>query len=70
MAKFKIKNPTMEDFEELAMISHNLRVYTKIWQERFGAINRGNLRYWEQRMDNWLKENTVHVEDENESLWR
>ena len=64
MAKFKIKNPTLEDFQELAMISHNLRVYMKIWNEHFGSKNRSNVRYWEVRMDAWLKENTVQVCDD------
>jgi len=64
MARFKIKNPTLEGLQELAMIGHNLRVYTKIWQEHFGSINRGNMRYWEKRMDEWLKNNTVQVGDD------
>lgn len=64
MAKFKIKEPTTEKFEELVMISHNLRFYIIIWQEHFGSYNRSNMRYWEQRMDNWLKNNTEQVGDE------
>ncbi len=62
MAKYEVKTKTEENLEELARISFNVRHYKKIWEEHFGAINRDNLRRWEEKLDSWLEQNVRKVE--------
>lgn len=57
MATYRLKNVTPEKLEELAKISHNLRHYSKIWKQHYGATNRNQMKVWEDKMDEWLQDN-------------
>lgn len=57
MAKYRIVNPTDEKFNDLARICFNLRLYSKIWKEHFGAKNRNNMVTWEEKLDKFLEDN-------------
>lgn len=50
---------TEQLLRELAEISYNLRYYSKIWKEHYGALNRRKMVEWEIKMDKWLEKN-VH----------
>lgn len=61
MATYRLFNTTPEKLEELALISHNLRHFSKIWKEYYGRDNRVNMQRWEDKMDEWLKENVDYT---------
>lgn len=62
MAKYKLKDASNESkFQELAMISHNLRYYSKRWKAEYGAVNRASMEQWQEKMDKWLDENVDYT---------
>jgi hypothetical protein len=63
MAKYQLRFPDDEDrFEQLARITHNLRYFSKIWKEHFGSKNLANMVYWQNKVDEWLKENVDYTD--------
>lgn len=56
--------PDLDKMEELARIAFNLRYFTKVWKEQYGAKNKINMNYWEDKIDSWFKENIVKVAPE------
>lgn len=63
MAKYRLKFPDDEDrFEELARLVHNLRYYSKIWKEHYGTTNLSNMVNWQNKVDEWLKENVDYTD--------
>jgi len=62
MAKFKVLEPSNEKLEELAMISKNLRFYSKVWGEHFGSYNKIRMVFWQKKMDQWLEQNIEKIE--------
>lgn len=63
MAKYKVLQSSDQKLEELARISHNLRMWSKRWKEHYGSENRAKLAVWESKMDRWLEENTQLIQD-------
>lgn len=59
--------------EELLYTIRHLRFYTIYWQEHYGATNRANMKRWEERADQLLKqikegepiisERTINIQD-------
>lgn len=49
-------------FEEMAHILHNLRFYTKYWNEHGGYYAREKKNYWQEKADACLDKNgmTLH----------
>lgn len=65
MAKYRIKNiEDLDKFEQLARIAFNLRLYSKIWKDHYGAHNRQNMNNWESKLDKFLAEN-IEVDNED-----
>lgn len=63
MAKYRIKEYTRENFEELARLSFNLRLRTKIFRDDLGVENRFAMKDAEDQLDLWIKNN---IEKDNE----
>ena len=61
MSTHKVKEYSREKLTELAVISYNLRAYTKRWNEHFGAQNRTEMKLWESKMDKWIADNVESV---------
>ena len=61
MKKIKVLETTFKRLEELAFISFKLRFYTKLWQTHYGALNKSNMVTWQNKMDEWLAENTEEI---------
>lgn len=65
MRQYKIINNTMDKFEEVALIAHNLRLHTKAYEKEPTVYRRQKQKvemvYWQARMDKWLEENTEKV---------
>ena len=65
MAVYKVIKPTEDNFETLALMSHNVRLFTKAVAKSSTVYekqkHRVELKYWEDRMDRWLEENTKKV---------
>ena len=49
-------------FEQLAHVLHNLRFFTKYWNEHGGAHARSRMHHWQQKADTLLNEmgHTLH----------
>jgi hypothetical protein len=45
----------------LAEILYKLRYHSAKWHEQFGAANRANKKYWEDKADQWINQ---HVKEE------
>ena len=61
MGKIKVLETTFKRLEELAFICTKLRYYTKSWQTHYGALNKNNMTAWQEKMDEWLAENTEEI---------
>ena len=61
MPNIKLIDRAHKRLEELASICAKLRYYTKIWQTHYGALNKSNMVTWQNKMDEWLKENTEEI---------
>lgn len=57
MAQYRIKEYTRENFEELARLSFNLRLRTKIFRDDLGVDNRLAMQEAEEKLDLWIKNN-------------
>lgn len=55
--------PENIDVERLAMIIYRLRETTKFWKEHYGAGPRMAKERWEEKADEWIREN-VRVDKE------
>lgn len=63
MAKYRVVCVKNEDkFTELARLVHNLRYFSNIWKEHYGAMNRVKMEYWQKAVDEWLKENVDYTD--------
>lgn len=53
---FQIKSAEdlKEPFQQLAEVLHNLRFYTKYWNEHGGANARKRMHYWQEMADKLL----------------
>lgn len=56
------ENEIIERMEEMAYILHNLRFFTKYWNEHGGYQARMKKKYWEEKADKCLDKNglTTH----------
>lgn len=64
MAQYKLTTNKAEDFEKLAKIAFNLRHFSRIWKEHFGATNRNAMVLWESKMDEFLAKNVEIIPEE------
>ncbi len=52
-----------EKFIELLGIAHQVRKYKKKWEAEYGAVNRGNLARWEEKLDTFLLSLNISHDD-------
>lgn len=55
-------------FREMARIMHNLRFYTKYWNEHGGFNARKNMKYWEEKADACLDQNGLTTHNNTNSI--
>ena len=57
MATYELIEPTTEKLEELAMITHNLMLYTEAWERTYKVPDKESMYYWRNRAREWLNHN-------------
>lgn len=44
----------VQDLADLSHIVLNLRHHSKLFNEHYGPVHKGNKKYWEGKADEWL----------------
>ena len=62
------ENDLKKRFEEMAHILHNLRFYTKYWNEHGGYKARERKNIWEEKADQCLDKNGLNLHNNINSV--
>lgn len=57
MAQYELIDPSIEKLEELAMITHNLILFTEAWEKAYKQPDKESMYYWRERARAWLQLN-------------
>lgn len=57
MAQYELIEPSIEKLEELAMITHNLMLFTEAWEKAYKVPDKESMHYWRGRAKAWLDHN-------------
>lgn len=63
MIHYKVKEPSIQKLDDLAMITINYRRYEKVWQLNGGYDTRKNMNYWKDKLDKWHEENLEKINE-------